>query len=211
MSTSEEIIKTALLGTDKYEASLITPLQALGERIAQSEPDREATFLKQAISTLLYEEAGQQARELKQQISICPPEQKMIIPEENQQLLKAILQQKDQVLLDYVIHYCLKHQLVVSKGLVPQLLRFASENKARQADILSICGETGKWLCQLNPAWKKLLTQDESKADWETGTFGQMKVPFRSHSLIRRCLASRECHSSLRVFTIATRQSVISR
>lgn len=175
MSITEEIIKTALLGTEKYSPQLAEPLQELGASITEVEQDREAVFYKQAYSSLLYEEAGQLPLKVATCFPSCPAETKRVIDPTNKSLLQTILSNKDQVLLDYFSNRCRAHEQVVMPELVPPLLEKARTTKEQAETLVNICGETGRWLCQLNTAWAKLLAEDKSDADWETGTLGQRK------------------------------------
>ena len=175
MNNIEEIIKVALLGTEKYQSQLQDELADIGSKIEQADSDREAIFLKQATTTLLYEEAGQIPITIEEELPTCPEENKPTISAKNAQVLKTILATKDYVLFDYFIYQCQNQGLIVLPSLIPQLLEKAHTSYEQQSAALAICGEAGKWLCQLNPQWKKLLNKDTSVIDWETGSFEARK------------------------------------
>lgn len=174
MSASQEIIKTALLGTGKYfPAKEVIPDDLL--TLLQTN-DKEHYFLRLANAVFLYEEAGQESSIIEEQFHNPLNENKASVSASNQRLLKSFIQSNDDLLLHYLIVQCKKHQRVVNPECVPDILNKALQHKHHSMLYTEVCGETGQWLCSLNADWQHLSFQLETDA-WEHGTF-QTRVEY---------------------------------
>lgn len=170
-----EILKAALLGTDKYTPTASGALLETGARIMAQPTDKEDRFLKLAITTLLYEEAGRKPLHVDGEIQGCPVETLPHINEDLRTQIKTCLSSKDDELFQYFVHVVRKRKQVVTSDVIPQILNMALFNKNIAQGLVEVCGETGKWLCQLNPEWKSLLIEQEEENIWETSSIASRK------------------------------------
>lgn len=166
----EEIIKTALLGTDKYQLRLSEELENWDKTFSSNNADKEGSFLKNAAVSFLYEECGKIPLILTAEPDVCPAEVSSKLNSETNSQLKAALIAKDEVLFDYLINRCNFFEKVVSPDLAPLLLNKALEQKRKAKELVKVCGETGKWLCGLNKNWNNLLSETIVEVDWELGS-----------------------------------------
>jgi peroxiredoxin family protein len=167
MSFSNDIIKTALLGTQKMTP---TPNSALEQFYAKiKSDDKEDFFYKLAFATLMYEEAGQQTIEIKDQFPICPEETKKCISDNAASLVKTFLSTEEDALLNFCMYRIVNRELLVPPELVSLILNEALQNKKQAPIYLQSCGQVGRWLCMLNEDWQKLTTQQEVD-NWELGS-----------------------------------------
>lgn len=176
MKQLSEIVKTSLLGTDKY-MHLSNPFEInLIEKILLLNTDKEDKFLKSTYTSFIFYEAGLIAPKIDIPLNPCPPEIKTITDDKICNYIKSSLQTNNDLLFQYLIHICNKNNWVVSRELVPNILNKALTNKKRAESLVICCGETGKWLCKLHPEWKNILIEESEGNIWETGTFGQRKA-----------------------------------
>ncbi|GGB99002.1 DUF5691 domain-containing protein [Dyadobacter sediminis] len=173
---ASEILKAALLGTDKYMPQPSPSLQETGQKIALQHPDKEDHFLKLAITTLLYEEAGRNPLYVENTLPECPVETLPLISKKLHGNIMAALISKEEVLFQYFMNDVNKSNSVLTPELVPLILNKALEHKKSAFPLVKACGETGKWLCQLNESWRILLENREEENIWETGNFESRKA-----------------------------------
>ncbi|MCO4294221.1 DUF5691 domain-containing protein [Solitalea sp. MAHUQ-68] len=165
----EDIIKTALLGTGKMPLKASSDLEDFASRIIARQEDKEDAFLKYAGLAFIYQESGLEPAEGTSSIEECAAETlKELNSNINQYLLDA-LQAKDEILFDYLIFRAVQARKVAPAAIVPKLLNKAIEQKGKADKILPVCGELGKWLCSMNPEWKKISEKESETANWETG------------------------------------------
>lgn len=167
MSNTKEILKTALLGTDKYLPNIKIGANLL-EKLTTN--DKESDFLRHTNMVLLIEEAGQMLPKTEAELPDCKKEEKNSISVNKSNLLKVFLQSNDEILLNLFIWHCNKTNQIISSELVPDILNKALQQIKKSQPFLAICGETGKWLCSLNKNWHVLLENNQEKTDWELGT-----------------------------------------
>ncbi len=173
----EEIIKTALLGTEKYQPGFgsIPVLKVLTDKIAETKSDKEDELLKNAAIVFLYEESGQSAIQSNLTVEECPEETNELANDLIATLIRSSLLTKDDILFEYLIHYCIKEGKVLPSVLTPDVLDKALENKKKAEKLLLVCGETGKWLYRLNPKWRVFYIPETDDKDWETGSMQKRK------------------------------------
>lgn len=173
---SENIIKSALLGTDKYMSDIPTVLTEWDNGLQKIKEDKEDYFLKLAAGILLFDELGTDPAKVEAKSDVCPDETKKYISARAGLLFKQLLQTKEEHLFDYFIIECRQQGKVVTPEFVPQLLdkAFADKNKESSLILAEVCGETGKWLAKQNESWNKLAVAEDADV-WETGSLVQRK------------------------------------
>lgn len=173
---ADEILKAALLGTAKYMPSPSPLLQETGAKIAEQQTDPEDRFLKLAITTLLYEEAGKNPLTVENTLPACPSEALPVATEKLCGYIYTALLAKDDTLFEYLIHIVHKQNQVLTSELVPLVLNKALEHKKSAHALIKTCGETGRWLCRLNENWRIFFEESEEDNTWETGNFESRKI-----------------------------------
>ncbi|MCC7029961.1 MAG: hypothetical protein IT257_06615 [Chitinophagaceae bacterium] len=212
MIVSTEILKTALLGTDKYMPAT-TEQYALMHSCETGE--KESTFLRQANISLLMDEAGQTIRTSQVELPACRAEQKETLDPHKTEQLKTILTSNDEALFQFMIWYCNQYHKIVPSFLVPKILNKAILHVKHAAPLLSVCGETGRWLCSLNEKWKPLYTAPDDTADWELGNLTQRKNhllalrktdPELALQLLEKSLSAENAANRLELLTVINEQ-----
>ncbi|WP_207420352.1 DUF5691 domain-containing protein [Desertivirga brevis] len=176
MSLQNDIIKTALLGTDKIQFQLPEELSDIRDGITATQEDKEDAFLKSAAIAFLYEESGQEAKNALNAIPECPDDTSEELSASTSQHLEDALLSKDEVFFEYLLTKTLEADKTVSSKLVPLLLNKAIEQKRKAEKLIAVCGKTGEWLCSLNPNWQRLTLRNEEQIDWETGSLEDRKL-----------------------------------
>lgn len=172
---TDEIIKAALLGTDKYMPEPSVLLQETGAKIAALTTDKEDRLLKLAITTLWYEEAGRMPLKVENRLPECPPETNPEASEKRCSLVRSALLAKEDTWLAYLVYTIAKAGEVLSSDLVPLILDKALNNRKTAPVLIKICGQAGQWLCGLNTQWQVFFREEEENA-WETGHIDQRKA-----------------------------------
>lgn len=178
MNITEEIIKTALLGTERYAPFGFGAVQPLADKLTVKQDNKEATFLKSSFAYFLYEDAGKIPSKETHQPQICPAESLEYLPEKTASALKNCFDTKDDEMLFYIVRRCHQAHKIVPPELVISCIQKAITDKRVARIFMVIGGQRAIWLCQLNPEWQKLLEFDgiTIKANeniWELGTFNQ--------------------------------------
>lgn len=173
---SEDIIKSALLGTDKYIPNAPSALTEWDSSLQATKEDKEDYFLKLAVGALLFDELGTDPVKVTDVGTVCPCETKEYISIKATSLLNQLLQTKEELLFSYFINLCWEQGKVVTPEFVPELLdkAFVNKNKESALSLVEVCGETGKWLTGLSESWSQLFNPQGTDI-WETGSFVQRK------------------------------------
>lgn len=173
MGMNEELLKTALLGTEKYPVKPPTYLQQQASAIAAKQEDKEDGFLQIAALSLAYETAGNKYPEHALEISTAPNESLEYASPDFSASLRSFMRQRDPLMLQFALKACAQKELLVSPDLVPSLLQQATNTNKNI--VLAICGERGKWLAKMNPQWAPLYGDELNTEEWETGSFETRK------------------------------------
>jgi len=162
---SEELIKAALLGTDKYLPKYHlegTDLPALIK-----EGDKEAIFLKQAASAFIYKEAGQQAGKQNFVDQAYVGELEAFMALSIAAHFNTALEEEDLVLLRFLLQHQKGQTKKLPPSLVPKALSFANRRKKLADELVHLSGAVGQWLASLNEDWKNLIIT-KPELDFET-------------------------------------------
>lgn len=178
--TGNEIVKAALLGTDKYLPIVTADAPETMRKVMLQPGDKEDRFLKLAITTLLYEEAGRKPIAIENTLPECTTETLSYANDKLCQNVALALSAKNDVLFWYFTHIIAKQNLVLPSAMAPAVLNKATAQKSTAKKLVSICGEAGKWLCSINNNWRGLLETAEDESIWDTGTLDQRKHYLRA-------------------------------
>ncbi|MBO9612868.1 MAG: hypothetical protein J7619_09250 [Dyadobacter sp.] len=171
-----EILKAALLGTDRYIPEIPKGAPEIYTKIDALPTSKEDRFLKMAFVSLLYEEAGAKPLVIDSQLPECPPEPQAIVTSQLAALVQSAIADQNEVLFAFLVFRIAQRNEVIQAQLVPGILDKALEKKYDKQKLIRICGKTGEWLCGLNPRWKVLrdgTTEDENV--WDIGSIESRK------------------------------------
>jgi hypothetical protein len=169
--TLQEIIKSALLGTEKYLPNTEDPLlQEVQQQITQKQEDKEDGFLKLAAAFFLMQEAGRKLPTQSYRHENAPTEAWGKISEKAAFLVASLIKGQQEQALLYALERCRQKQKLLSPDLVPVLLEMALKQKQIRS-YLDVCGSKGRWLAGINTEWAVLYQNQVFEEDvWETGS-----------------------------------------
>ena len=170
MQTWDDILATAVVGTEHRELKLAAREDELGRLLAQiSNTDREAHLLSVASVVALYRSAG-----------VAPPANAQPLPEacgpDETSRGSAASGQHLALMLDGEFREVLPEWLLamntgrkrVPEEYLPALLDHGRADPSLRRRIVVVLGQRGEWLAAQNPDWG-YATRREEKDLWETG------------------------------------------
>ena len=171
MQLWDDILATAVIGTEQRELKLAARDDELGRLIAQIDnTDREGSLLNAASVVALYRSAG-----------VAPPADAHPLPEasardvasrSNQasgQHLALMLEGEFQGVLPEWLAAMSKARKRVPEEHLPALLDHGHLELSLRRAIVDVIGQRGEWLAAQNPDWYYAIQRDE-KDVWETGS-----------------------------------------
>ncbi|MCM5530619.1 DUF5691 domain-containing protein [Parasegetibacter sp. NRK P23] len=176
----EELVHTALLGTDKKtpvkEAAPVALQHAL-HLIESTISDKEERFLQTITLGSAYVRAGLEPHPSPGAgIPCAEAEVFSYCNEASLKTFATLLQQEHHTgLLEIWLQCCAEANQLIPVLLLPEMLDIATRNKTLRPLIITCSGKRGEWLAKLNPAWQFAESIDNTEA-WETGTPDQRKT-----------------------------------
>jgi len=156
----EEILKTALLGTAKHRVgpSADHPLDRMIGQLAEASADRE--LLLRAGSWSTYQLAGYQPQPSSETLEPAPEENQPKCSARAADIIKEFLEHKQPALLEEAFVLLSKTSQRLPPRILPDVLEHYSHSQSGQtSDLLKVLGQRGRWLCQFNEKWRKILSQ----------------------------------------------------
>lgn len=176
MQFRDNIINTALLGTDKKQISASELPEALNaniEQIAKDDSDNETKFLKTAAMVLSFYKAGIQPLKLSFEPDEAADEKLSYCSKEAMRVLKEILDYKYYSLTWLWCKKCMEKNQIVQPHLLPDLFEWGVANKKHSANLFrSVIGNRGYWLSKFFDEWA-FVQSNNHVTDWETGSIQQ--------------------------------------
>jgi hypothetical protein len=175
MSAWKELVKLALLGTDKARLQENLLPEALRHTLSQADAaDPEAYFYKAAALTYMYEKAGKLPADTPiPSVGQAEEESKPEIPATLRVLMPELLREESRrpELLAFLFEKIAQKGWVLPPEFLVQVLKVATlpPFKRLQTLLREIVGTRGLWLHQFNPAWKYLIQVDPEQI-WQEGT-----------------------------------------
>lgn len=171
MQTWDDILATAVVGTEQREFRLAAGEDELGRLLAQvNNTDREGSLLSAASVVALYRSAG-----------VTPPVDTQPLPEacgqdetsrgsvaSGQHLALMLDGEFREVLPEWLAAMNRARKRVPEEHL-PALLDHGRFEPALRGIIVAVLGRRGEWLAAQNPDWL-YATQRDEKNVWETGS-----------------------------------------
>lgn len=171
MQTWDEILATAVVGTEQREFKLAPSEDELGLLLAQiSNTDREGSLLSAASVIALYRTAG-----------VAPPTDTQPLPEARSddemrrgspasgQHLALMLEGEFREVLPEWLAAMKNARMRVPEEHLPVLLEHGHMEPSLRGMIVAVLGRRGEWLATQNPDWSYAIRREEKDA-WETGS-----------------------------------------
>ncbi|MEZ4860850.1 MAG: DUF5691 domain-containing protein [Caldilineaceae bacterium] len=172
MNEWDELVQQGILGLDRHPLSLTIPaeISALGDQLTAVEP--EVRFLQLATLLAQYRAAAVRptAPATATAIPPCPSEHATTPPTGAVNLLHQLLADDDQQLVLEWLQHAARHTMYAPHATLPQLLKVAAKQSAVAEALVPCLGERGRWLMQLNPAWRIAAAEVLAAEDWQTGS-----------------------------------------
>lgn len=169
MTLWQDILKIAILGTERNALALPTRNDALGDVLSKLDANARATSLLSAAATIAgYERAGQLPVQDSQPLPV-PAEaddKPCCNARAAQQLLLMLSGEYQEVLPEWLATLAQAQQLVPAETL-PPLLDVGLRAPELRESIIRVIGKRGLWLAQQKPEWKYALCQFD-ETTWET-------------------------------------------
>lgn len=179
MQSWEEVIHTAMIGTDKKILSLnnlpaeLAAVQSALSDIAGS--DKEALYLQQASLLLNYKQCGLTIPQKEEvDAGIALPEEKPYCSTTAAQVLKDVLNAESMVLLNYWLRRCSEKGELFPPVFIPVLFSKATQDKQLQELVFRCSGKRGEWISRLNENWQ-FSSNENPEETWQTGTAEQRR------------------------------------
>jgi hypothetical protein len=171
MQTWDDILATAVVGTEQREFKLAASEDELGSLLAQiSHTDREGSLLSAASVVALYRSAG-----------VAPPTDTQPLPEAHSddemsrgssasgQHLALMLEGEFREVLPEWLAAMQRASKRVPEENLPALLDHGRMEPSLRDMIVAVLGRRGEWLAAQNPEWTYAIRRDD-KDVWETGS-----------------------------------------
>ena len=152
------LVKTALIGTDKSTPSVSTldTLEGMGVKT-----DDIAQTVLQGVGILsLMRKGGFPLMDFNGALpEACETEIEQFCSTQSVQHLKEILTGKHSEAMGEFAFYAQQYKKIMPPEILPQLLHFSRSNKQLWAIVRPIIGKRGEWLLKQNSDWKHLEKQ----------------------------------------------------
>ena len=171
MQPWDDILATAVIGTEQRELKLAARGDELGSLLGQIEQtDREGSLLSAASVVALYRTAGAAPPAATQPLpeACIQDETRRASAASGQQLALMLDGEFSEILTEWLVAMNKAHKRVPEEHLPALLDRGQAETSLRRM-IVSVIGRRGEWLAAQNPDWL-YATQRDEKELWETGS-----------------------------------------
>ncbi|MEQ9356988.1 DUF5691 domain-containing protein [Coleofasciculus chthonoplastes] len=177
MSLWQDVITTALVGTERRTLTLTPATNPLGQLLSQLNPTNpEATLLSAAGAISLYHRAGQRAISDNQPLpQPCLPDDKPPCSPRAAQYLKLMLQKERVKLLPEWLTAAATAGYRVPDYCLPELLEVGRTSPPLRPAILPVLGQRGRWLAAHNPDWNYVGDEDIEQT-WTRGSLDARKL-----------------------------------
>src|SRR4030095_10455031 len=171
MQTWQDILATAVVGTERQQLSLGHSTDQLGHLLTQIEhTDREALLLSAAALIALYRRAGFSPESDSQSSpESCPCDELIRVNSAVGQYLSLMLEGEFQELLEELLTTVRESGARVVEEFLPSLLDKGRAEPSLRELIAAVIGERGKWLAAQNPDWVYAPPRADTDV-WETGS-----------------------------------------
>ncbi len=171
MNLWQELVKTAIVGTERQKLKFTPPDNQLGEILSSVDSnDNEAYLLSIAGTISLYQKAGKRPVKNKQpQLKPCEQNDLPCCSQLAGQHLSIMLAGEYADLLPEWLNVANNLKIRIPFKYLPELLTLGKKKQELRNLILPILGKRGLWLAAQNPEWNYVVDENNEKT-WETGS-----------------------------------------
>jgi hypothetical protein len=179
MNEWQQVIQTALIGTDKQTISTNEMdenlLPAITTITNNTGIDKEEQFLQIATLVHQYTFCGTEPIvKADSSLPICAAETQTYCNSNTTNVLKEILYEDSSGLLAMWLQLCASKQQIVAPVLLPDLFEKAVQQKNLR-QYIACFGKRGEWLSQFNSTWQ-FATPTSDEELWQRGTVNERKT-----------------------------------
>lgn len=152
--TTEAVLRTALLGTGRDGQTL--QLEGALQPFGTSGDNLETALLNSAAAVTLCEKAGALPPQGRAESFEASPAETQPYFSERSAMLLALCMETHRDLSGQALSYAAASGRIAPPPMLPPLLELGKGSRGLRRHIAPILGERGRWLAQLNPAWKSV-------------------------------------------------------
>lgn len=177
----KQIISRFLIGSAHGALDFETPIPELADLISRAKRlDRESGLLVAASLLNLYEKAGTRPSTLlNPNLSKAKMEIKTKCNSQSGSFLGRILNGEHPELLDEWLTLLSSRGQRVPEEYLPRLFEVATKRKNLRDFVSPVSGERGLWLASMNPEWRWICGETETRQDWPALPNLQRKAFFK--------------------------------
>ena len=170
MRTWDELLATAVVGTEQRELTLAASDDEVGQLLAQTHStDREGSLLSAAAILALYRSAGvAPPSDAQPAPEVCAPDEAERGSAASAQHLALMLDGQFREVLPEWLAAMNEAQRRVPEECLPALLDHGLFEPRLRNMIAAVLGRRGEWLAMQNPDWLYATRRDDKEV-WETG------------------------------------------
>ncbi|MBV6626791.1 MAG: hypothetical protein KI793_28285 [Rivularia sp. (in: Bacteria)] len=176
MNIWQDLVKTAVVGTQRLELKIPTQDNQLGEILNHLDTkDKEGCLLGAAGTIYFYQKAGKlTAIDSKKTVETCDLDDLPYCSHVSEQHLEIMLGGEYSKILPEWLKLLADTKKVVSPKYLPELLTLGNRENSLRKYILPVLGKRGIWLATQNPEWNYVSSEDTNKI-WKNGSLEARK------------------------------------
>ncbi len=180
MKIWQDILTTALVGTERKTLTPIAPTNQLSELLSQLNYNNpEGALLSATAIISLYQKAGQIPVTDNQPLPTpCQTDNNLNCSPLSAQHLKVMLLKERQQLLPEWLAAAAAAKKQVPAYYLPELLELGRNSLNLRLAIMPVLGKRGRWLAAQNPEWDYVVGED-IEVTWETGSNAARQLLFQ--------------------------------
>lgn len=163
MSILEDVVRSCLLGTNKFTISDIGGRSAINfpSTLTPSELHGIAVF-----TSLLADDLDNEGIHVPDDLPTAEDKAETYIPAVLDAEIKVLTAEENHQALQFVISQVSRSGKVVPKLTALSLLPLAAQKKVKQRDAIAAGGKTARWLCKINQEWHAMQYSGD-QFDWK--------------------------------------------
>ncbi len=171
MKNTDELIKTALVGTERLEPSIKQAIDIPDISNYLETIDKEEKLLTLSGLVFKYNMAGKTAEKLDNiEFTSSEKESLEILETKFSEIINNLFHQYSQLLTEF-LEQVVKAEKLFPPIFLPQLLDSGIKDKTLQEYIIKVAGKRGIWLAKQNKKWNYIFDQDINEVEiWEAET-----------------------------------------
>ena len=176
MNIWQDLVKTAVIGTQRKELKIVSPDNQLSEVLSHLDNnDKEGSLLSASGAIYLYQKAGKLiAIDDKKTLKACDLDDLPYCNQISEQHLEMMWSGEYTALLPEWLTLLAEANKVVSPKSLPELLKLGQLQHHWRKYILPVLGKRGIWLAAQNPEWSYVIGENKDKI-WKSGTLEAKK------------------------------------